>query len=855
MRARNNAVDASAHTCPQWRPAVAAVALGAACAGQYWLSVAHAPGRSEIAWLVAGAAFLALLAASGGDRGLPEREHAWLPRTEALWFAALMAVTVFFRVWRLDILPPGLNHDAAWNGLYALRILRGEPFTPYVSEAWGRETLMMYLQAAAIRLFGPDVLAVIAPAILAATLLVPFGYGWAREMFGPRLALGASFLVAVSGWSIVFGRVGWRAVLQPTVSALAYFFFWRAWHSPRLWTFALAGVAAAGSLYTYNAARLVPAVFPAFVLLRLFGGRRRLQRRHWSGLVAMGLAFAVTAYPMADYAYHHWSVWQGRARATYRSGGSLWDNLKAAALMFSYRGNGDDFFVDTPLLEYPAAVLLPFGLAWCLSRPLDERSLFLLLGFAASIVPGVMTKPNGNRGIGALPFVYVFAALGGAFFAREVRCVRGVGAWLARGFVALTAVAAAWATYAQYFGPHRRPIWGFYPETTVLARFMKELVPRYAIWVGGANFPRDTLTYLTYQGGDPRERHYVWIDNPASLLTSLPAAPAGKGMAFILATIDQGPWVLGELQRRYPEGRVVELHDPTRGGAVFARALLVDPGSSAVPVQAEVPKSDLWHATPGILPGQLSDPKAVAVGPGGVTYVADTGNHRIQKFGPAGEWLAAWGGRGPKPGEFQEPNALALDSEGNLHVVDTWNHRIQKLGEDGRLLVVYKPPDPFFGPRGIAIDKDRAYVTDTGNNSVAVFTTKGEFVFRFGQPGNRAGQLLGPVGVAVTSRGLWAVDSGNNRLQAFDRGGQPLQTVPVPGWRGSDLKEGYLAVAPGEVLLMTDPVGGRILRLEKNGQLAVLIGGLEAPCGIALWARQIYVTERSPSRLRVFPLG
>jgi hypothetical protein len=39
-----------------------------------------------------------------------------------------------------DKFPPGLNHDAAWNGLYAIRILNGEPFTVYTSEAWGRET-------------------------------------------------------------------------------------------------------------------------------------------------------------------------------------------------------------------------------------------------------------------------------------------------------------------------------------------------------------------------------------------------------------------------------------------------------------------------------------------------------------------------------------------------------------------------------------------------------------------------------------------------------------------------------------------------------------------------------------------
>ena len=43
--------------------------------------------------------------------------------------------------------PPGLNHDAAWNGLYAIRILKGEPLTVYTPEAFGQETLFHYVMS------------------------------------------------------------------------------------------------------------------------------------------------------------------------------------------------------------------------------------------------------------------------------------------------------------------------------------------------------------------------------------------------------------------------------------------------------------------------------------------------------------------------------------------------------------------------------------------------------------------------------------------------------------------------------------------------------------------------------------
>ncbi|MBI4327195.1 MAG: hypothetical protein HY674_18315, partial [Chloroflexi bacterium] len=37
------------------------------------------------------------------------------------------------------------------------------------------------------------------------------------------------------------------------------------------------------------------------------------------------------------------------------------------------------------------------------------------------------------------------------------------------------------------------------------------------------------------------------------------------------------------------------------------------------------------------------------------------------------------GGPGGAPGQFNNPWAIALDSAGNLYVADSGNHRVQKL--------------------------------------------------------------------------------------------------------------------------------------------------------------------------------
>jgi len=79
-------------------------------------------------------------------------------------------------------------------------------------------------------------------------------------------------------------------------------------------------------------------------------------------------------------------------------------------------------------------------------------------------------------------------------------------------------------------------------------------------------------------------------------------------------------------------------------------------------------------------------PNDVALDKAGNVYVLDSGNHRIQKFGPDGQYLATIGRKGQGPGELYFPQSIDLDEAGNIYLSDPNNKRIQVLAPDGKEL-------------------------------------------------------------------------------------------------------------------------------------------------------------------------
>jgi 4-amino-4-deoxy-L-arabinose transferase-like glycosyltransferase len=351
-------------------------------------------------------------------------------RAERAFSLLILLVAVFFRLWRLEGVPPGLTHDEANNVHDAVGVLEGvRPF--YFPVAQGKEPLYPYSVAALMALLGRSPWVMRLTSVLWGVLMVVMTYGWTRRVFDRATALLTAAGLAVGFWPVSVARMGLRAVSLPALLAVSAYLTWRAMgvtgteSAPparrRLPPYLLAGGVLGLCLYTYLAARLMPAV-PLLFCLYLAFFRRDWWRRVGVGLLTGLLVAAIVALPLFLYLRAHPAaeIRVGQLDRPLRAlldgdPSLLLDRAGEAAGMLSFRG---DSFVPynipgKPLLGPVMSALFYGGLLIALARWRRPAYMYAVLWLAVGLAPALVTgiEAANLRAVAAQPVVMLFPAL------------------------------------------------------------------------------------------------------------------------------------------------------------------------------------------------------------------------------------------------------------------------------------------------------------------------------------------------------------------------------------------------------------------------------------------------------------
>jgi sugar lactone lactonase YvrE len=134
----------------------------------------------------------------------------------------------------------------------------------------------------------------------------------------------------------------------------------------------------------------------------------------------------------------------------------------------------------------------------------------------------------------------------------------------------------------------------------------------------------------------------------------------------------------------------------------IGRVLLADPVRHLVRLLDETGRGETQVGGFGARPGELARPVGVAFAPGGAFWVADAGNHRVQRFSGVGNFEAA--GRD----SLGEPRGLAAGAGGELFVADVRRRSVHLVDGAGRQR--FELALPGFQPTDVAVVGDTLWV-------------------------------------------------------------------------------------------------------------------------------------------------
>ena len=354
---------------------------------------------------------------------------------------------------------------------------------------------------------------------------------------------------------------------------------------------------------------------------------------------------------------------------------------------------------------------------------------------------------------------------------------------------------------------------------------------------GAAAFAGTGSTYTF--GVTPTSDGTIAVDIPAGI--AVDAARQGNKAAerFYIIYDGTGPTpAIAYAQSGAADLRTMPFAAKFGEGIDAATFTAADVSASSGTVQGPrlAPQSGATIGGPGHGTGndRFNTPRGVAVDVHGNIYVADSGNHRVQIFDSARNYVASITGT-------VSPNGVAVDgSTGNIYASYA-NGTVQAYGPDRARIAAL--PHTFMAPGAVAVDgAGNIYVSDTPAGRVEIFDSARTHVANIA--------AIVPFGVAADGEGNIYVGWSNNTVQAY--GPDRVHVGALDGTFGGPRN---IAVDGSGRIYVASSDGGTVQVFDSaRTHIADLPGTFSSPYGVAVdgLSGAIYVANQSAHSILTF---
>ncbi len=370
----------------------------------------------------------------------------------------ILVLATFLRLYQLDVAPPGVWYDEAYNGLDAIKAFENNAYKIFYPENYGREGLYINALAVSFKLFGVNSFALRFPSALFGILTVlGFYFLLIKLKLTKTTTMLGVFILTTSFYHLNFSRIAFRAIMVPFLLTWSFYFFFKGFYlvkehtankvgllkkvfSNALFNFFMAGALTGIGLHTYIAYRVVPLIFVIilFIFLLIY---KKFLTNYWKAILIFLIGAVITAGPILFYFQQNPTAFTGRTDAV-----SIFNSpdmtvsaafIKSLTLhlqSFFFIGDGNQRHNHNSLPILPSVWALFFAIGFFISlkeifsnlakrffstAKFKPTKLLVpaILGqaiFWPMLIPGVLSLegiPHALRIIGVIPAIFLLTVL------------------------------------------------------------------------------------------------------------------------------------------------------------------------------------------------------------------------------------------------------------------------------------------------------------------------------------------------------------------------------------------------------------------------------------------------------------